>query len=309
MTSSELADRTGTHERYVREWLANQAASGYLDYDARTQRFTLPAEHQPVLADETSPVLLCGLYQIAQTLYADEPQITEAFKTGRGFGWHEHDDRLFAATERFFRPGYNANLVVELDPGARRRRSEAARRRDRRRRRLRPGHLDDRHGARRIRLRASTASTITKARSTPRAKRRNGRRRATACASTSRRATKFPGKDYDFIACFDCIHDMGDPVGAADAHPRGAEAGRHVHDGRAVRERRARRQSQSGRARVLRGIDHAVHAGIALARGRARRWARKPAKRGMRAIFDEAGFSRFRRATETPFNLVFEARP
>lgn len=116
MTSAELAKHTSTSERYVREWLANQAASGYLTYDPNTAAFTLPAEHASMLADENSPVMLCGLYQIAQVLYADEPKISEAFRSGKGFGWHEHDARLFGATERFFRPGYNANLVSSWIP-------------------------------------------------------------------------------------------------------------------------------------------------------------------------------------------------
>jgi hypothetical protein len=116
MTAAELAAATSTHERYVREWLANQAASGYLEYDPAAQTFTLPPEHAIVLADESSPVLLCGLYQIAQTLFADEPAISEAFISGKGVGWHQHDTRLFGATERFFRPGYNANLVASWIP-------------------------------------------------------------------------------------------------------------------------------------------------------------------------------------------------
>lgn len=100
LTSIDLAAKTGTLERYVRKWLANQAASGYLIYDAAKKTFALPAEHAPMLADENSPVLLCGLYQIAQVLYADEPTIAQSFQSGKGVGWHEHDTRLFAATER-----------------------------------------------------------------------------------------------------------------------------------------------------------------------------------------------------------------
>jgi hypothetical protein len=116
LSSSELAARTGTNERYVREWLANQAASGYIDYDPATQRFSLPPERAFMLADETSPLYIHGAFQIVEAMMAAEPQITERFRSGRGFGWHEHDARLFEGVERFFRPGYNANLVASWIP-------------------------------------------------------------------------------------------------------------------------------------------------------------------------------------------------
>ena len=116
MTSEELAQNTQTHERYVREWLANQAAAGYLDYDSATRRFSLPLEHIPLLADDASEVNMCGMFGMGQPLFADEPKITEAFKTGKGVGWDEHDQRLYASTDRIFRNGYAAHLVGEWIP-------------------------------------------------------------------------------------------------------------------------------------------------------------------------------------------------
>src|ERR1700722_238924 len=116
LTSAELAANTGTTERYVREWLANQAASGYLEYDPATQRFSLPAEQGFMLADESSPLYVNGLFQLLQSMIVDEPAIAERFRSGDGFGWHEHDARLFDGCERFFRPGYNANLVGSWIP-------------------------------------------------------------------------------------------------------------------------------------------------------------------------------------------------
>jgi hypothetical protein len=116
LSSQQVADRSGTGERYVREWLANQAAGGYLSYDAETDTVTLPDEHALALADEDSPFYILGVFESISSLYADEDKILEAFPSGTGMGWHEHDHRLFRGTERFFRPGYRAHLVSEWIP-------------------------------------------------------------------------------------------------------------------------------------------------------------------------------------------------
>lgn len=307
MTSAELAERTGTHERYVREWLANQAASGYLEYDAATRRFILPPEHQPVLADESSPVLLCGLYQIAQTLYADEPQISEAFRTGRGFGWHEHDARLFSATERFFRPGYNANLVASWIPAL-----------DGVEAKLRRGaHVAD------VGCGLGT-STIVMAKAYPKSRFVGydyhetsilAAQRAAESAGVSDRvrfevaaATAFPGNGYDFIACFDCIHDMGDPAGAV-GHIRDALApdGTFMMVEPFANDALEDNLNPVGRiyyaASTILCTPASLSQKVGLALGAQAGEAR------LHAIVTGAGFTRFRRATETPFNLVFEARP
>ncbi len=307
MTSEALAEKTGTHERYVREWLANQAASGYLEYDPPTKGFTLPPEHQPVLADESSPVLLCGLYQIAQTLYVDEPHITEAFKTGRGFGWHEHDARLFGATERFFRPGYNANLVANWIPAL-----------DGVEEKLRRGAKVADVGC------GLGTSTIVMAKAFPNSLFTgfdyhdgsiDAARRAAEQAGVSGRvqfqvasAKAFPASGYDFITCFDCIHDMGDPVGAA-IHMRSAlkPGGTLMMVEPFAHDKLEDNFNPVGRVYFAAStilctpssLAQDVGLGLGAQAGEAR----------MRSVFEEAGFSRFRRATETPFNLVFEARP
>jgi SAM-dependent methyltransferase len=116
LTSQEVADRAGVAERSVREWLRNQAAGGYVEYDPETDTYTLPNEQAMALADEDSPVYVLGVYDSIASLYADEDKILEAFKSGGGMGWHEHDPRLFHGTERFFRPGYRAHLVAEWIP-------------------------------------------------------------------------------------------------------------------------------------------------------------------------------------------------
>jgi 2-polyprenyl-3-methyl-5-hydroxy-6-metoxy-1,4-benzoquinol methylase len=116
ITSEELAKLTGTSERYIREWLANQAAGGYLTYDSSSQRYTLPVEHALALANENSPAYAVGGFQIIMSLYRDEPKILEAFMTGKGIAWGEHDKELFEGTERFFKPDYTANLVSSWIP-------------------------------------------------------------------------------------------------------------------------------------------------------------------------------------------------
>ncbi|GAC1587354.1 MAG: class I SAM-dependent methyltransferase [Candidatus Velthaea sp.] len=307
MTSEELARATGTHERYVREWLANQAASGYLEYDPRTQSFILPREHQPVLADETSPVLLCGLYTIAQTMFVDEPKITESFKTGHGFGWHEHDERLFAATERFFRPGYNANLVASWIPA------------------LEGVHEKLRTGAHVADVGCGYGtSTVVMAKAYPNSRFTGfdyhmgsieAARKAASAAGVADRvrfevatAQTFAGNGYDFITCFDCIHDMGDPGGAAE-HIRAALApdGTFMMVEPFAGDTLEDNLNPVGRvfyaASTLLCTPASLAQDVGLALGAQAGEAR------MRAIFTGAGFSVFRRATETPFNLVFEAKP
>src|SRR5205814_8356722 len=116
LTSAELATRTGTAERYVREWLAAQAAAGYVEYQPAAGTYAMTAEQAMVLADDTSPAFMAGGFDIIASMFKDEPKITEAFRTGRGVGWHEHSPCLFRGTERFFRAGYAAHLVPEWIP-------------------------------------------------------------------------------------------------------------------------------------------------------------------------------------------------
>ena len=116
ITSHELATLTGTSERYVKEWLANQAAGGYLAYDASSERYTLPIEQALALTDETSPAYVAGGFQVIMSLFRDEPKISEVFKTGNGIAWGEHDKDLYQGTERFFRPAYAANLISSWIP-------------------------------------------------------------------------------------------------------------------------------------------------------------------------------------------------
>lgn len=116
MSSEQLAELTGVRERYVREWLAAQAAPGFVEYDASEKQFSMSAEQQMALADEDSPVYLASAFELIASAYIDEPRITDAFKRGEGFGWHEHHECLFRGTERFFRTSYRANLISDWLP-------------------------------------------------------------------------------------------------------------------------------------------------------------------------------------------------
>jgi hypothetical protein len=116
VTPSELAKKTHLHERYVREWLSGQAASGYIDYHPEKNAFSLSPEQAMAFAEEGSPAFFAGAFDVVQSTYLDEPKVAEAFRTGKGVGWHEHSKCLFSGTERFFRPGYNANLVANWIP-------------------------------------------------------------------------------------------------------------------------------------------------------------------------------------------------
>ena len=276
MTPAEVAGKTGTCERYVREWLSAQAAGGYLTFDGATEKFTLPDEQALALAVDDSPAFIPGAYQIVASTIIDEPTLREAFKTGNGVGWHEHNCNLFEGTERFFRPGYAANLVSGWIPALEG--VEA---------KLKAGATVADVGC------GHGASTILMAKAFPKSQfigfdyhgpSIEYARAAAQAAGVGDRAKfevaaskDFPGKDYDLVAFFDCLHDMGDPVGAS-AHVRSvAETGRHLDDRRAVRERSNRGKHEPDRPRLLFRLHPHLHAGFTRAGGRPR--ARRPGRR------------------------------
>ena len=116
LTAAELAVRTGTHERYVHEWLNNQAAGGYVDYDPSADAYALPPEHAFVLAEEDSPIYMGAAWEQSAAVWSIAPRLEAAFQSGEGVAWHEHDPRLFGATEAFFKPAYRTHLVNEWLP-------------------------------------------------------------------------------------------------------------------------------------------------------------------------------------------------
>jgi SAM-dependent methyltransferase len=306
MSSAELAQKTGTSERYVREWLYAQAAGGFVTYDATTGRFALPDEHALALAVEDSPAYLPGAYQIIAAVLKDEPRITEAFRTGAGVGWHEHCADLFQGTERFFRPNYAANLVSSWIPaleGVEAKLHAGAKVAD----------VGCGHGA----------STIMMAKAYPKSQFVGFDYHAPSIEHAWRSAEKagvqdrvgfqvawakeFPGKGYDLVAFFDCLHDMGDPAGAA-AHVRQTLASGgtwmivepFAHDRVEENLNPVGRVFYSASTMVCTPASRAQEVGLALGAqaGEAR----------MREVVMQGGFKSFRRASETPFNLVFEAR-
>ncbi len=307
LTSAELAERTATDERYVREWLSSQAASGYVEYDAATERFTLPPEQVMALAQDDSPAFIPGAFQLAAALIKDEPKIAEAFRSGAGVGWHEHDHDLFCGTERFFRPGYVANLLSAWIPAL-----------DGMHERLSAGAFVADVGC------GHGASTLILAQAYPQSRfvgfdyHEDSIHAARAAAASAglgarvsfevARAKDYPGAGYDLVAMFDCLHDMGDPVGAA-AHVLSSLAAEgtwlivepFANDRLEENLNPVGRVFYSASTMVCTPASRDQEVGLALGAqaGEAR----------LREVVEEGGFTRFRRATETPFNLVLEARP
>jgi 2-polyprenyl-3-methyl-5-hydroxy-6-metoxy-1,4-benzoquinol methylase len=306
-TPGELAKRTGTTERYVREWLSCQAAGGYVTYDAASKKFHLSEEQAFAMADENSPAFLPGAFQLALAAAKSEEQLTEKFKTGKGMGWHEHDPELFVGTERFFRPGYAANLISAWIPAM-----EGVDEKLKR-----GGKVAD-VGC------GLGASTIVMAKSYPKSEFvgfdyhdksiETATKRAKDAGVGDRikfqiaKAKDYPGNDYDFVTFFDCLHDMGDPAGAS-AHVKstlkkdGTWMIVEPFAGDALEEN----LNPIGRAfygaSTLLCTPASLDQEVGLALG-----AQAGEKR-LREVVTGGGFSKFRRATQTPFNLVFEARP
>ncbi len=307
LAPAELAERTGTAERYVREWLNAQAAGGFVEYDPDSGRYTLPPEQAVALTDPASPAYLPGFFQIAVGTVLDSPKIVEAARTGAGFGWHEHVHDVHEGCERFFRPGYNANLIAGWLPAL-----------DGVVAKLERGALVADVGC------GHGASTILMAQAYPNSafvgsdyhqgSIETARQRAQTAGVADRvrfevaPAAAYSGTEYDLVTMFDCLHDMGDPAGAA-RHVRGTlkpDGTWMIVEPRAG-DRVEENLNPVGRAyyafSTLLCTPASLAQNVGLALG---------AQAGEARIGDVAaagGFTQFRRAAETPFNLVFEARP
>ncbi len=307
LTSQEVAERAGAAERYVREWLGNQAAGGYVAYDPESDRYTLPDEHALALADEDSPFYILGVYDLIASLYADEDRIIEAFRGGEGMGWHEHDHRLFRGTERFFRPGYRAHLVAEWIPaldGVQEKLQRGAKVAD----------VGCGHGASTIIMAQAFpnsqffgfdyhAASIERAREA--AKEAGVAERITFEVAA---AKDFPGEEYDLVCVFDCLHDMGDPVGAS-AHvlERLGSDGTWMVVEPFANDRLEENLNPVGR--VFYGASTVICTPASLDQEVGLALGAQAGEARLAAVLEEGGFTRVRRATETPFNLILEARP
>ena len=307
MSSAQLAATTQTDERYLCEWLASQAAGGYVTYDQKTNKFSLSEEQAFTLANEESPAYLPGAFELALGSLAAVPRIAEAFRTGAGMGWHEHVDGVFHGCEKFFRPSYAANLVTSWIPslqGVKEKLEAGARVAD--------------VGC------GKGASTLLMAKAFPKSRffgfdyhdksieaaRESAKRNGIADHVTFEvaKAKEFPGKDYDFAAVFDCLHDMGDPIGAA-AHVRQSLA----KDGTwMIVEPFANDQLKDNLnpvGRVYYSFSTLLCTPCSRSQEVALCLGAQAGESRIRDVVTSAGFKRFRRAAETPFNMVYEARP
>jgi len=305
-TPAELADRCGCAERYVREWLCNQAAGGYVTYDARSERFSLTPEQAFCLADDTSPAFIPGGIQLAVSTINDRDTIAERFRTGEAMGWHEHHYDLFEGTERFFRPGYVGNLtaswlpaldgvVAKLNAGAR------------------VADLGCGLGASTIIMAAAYPASTFVGFDYHEASIDAARKRA-ADAGVSDRVSfeidggqDFPGTGYDLVACFDCLHDMGDPVYVA----------RHIRqplddDGTWMvvepYANAALSENLNPVGRIFYGASTTICTPAGLTNG-GLALGNQVSDETWEALLLPAGFTTFRRVAETPFNRIFELRP
>jgi SAM-dependent methyltransferase len=307
MTSEQLAAKTGMNERYLREWLSAQAAGNLVDYDPANKTFHLTNEYALLLAHEDGPAFLPAAYEIMQAMVMDTPRLEEAFRSGEGVGWDEHHPCLFSGTERFFRPAYAAHLVAEwlpaldgvvakLDAGAK------------------VGDIGCGHGA----------STIIMAKAFPKSRfwgfdyhegSIDAARKAAARAGVGDRCTFeiasakiYPGSGYDLVAFFDCLHDMGDPRGAS-AHVRTTLkpdgtwliVEPFAHDLLENNLNPIGRLCYCASTMLCTPASKAQEVGLAL--------GAQAGEKRLREVVTGGGFTRFRRAIETPFNMVFEARP
>jgi SAM-dependent methyltransferase len=306
MTSTELAQRTNTNERYVREWLGNQGAGGYVQFDAKSNKWSLSPEQALCLADPNGPVDMPGAYNIVEATFHALERTLDNFKTGKGMEWGEHHACLFHGTERFFRAGYNANLLASWLPAL----DGVV---DKLKRGAKVADVGCGHGA----------SSILMAKAFPKsefvgydyhgASIRTARERAAAAGATNVQfeeadAVSYTGKGFDLIAFFDCLHDMGDPVGAS-RHARQALKS----DGTAMivepfaNDRVEENLNPVGR--VMYGASSQICVPVSLARKGPALGAQAGEAKLREVVVGGGGFRNFRRATQTPFNLVLEARP
>ncbi len=305
--SKEIAEATGTSERYVREWLAQQAASGYIAYDTATHRYFMTPEQIKLLADETSPLYLHGMFQLMEAAFKSAPEIERRFVTGGGFGWHEHDAGLFEGTERFFKPGYVMNLIDVWLPAL-----------DGVMQKLQAGATAADVGC------GLGATTIIMAKSFPQsqfvgfdyhaASIEMARERAAAQGAPANlkfevaTAKSFPGSGYDLVTNFDCLHDMGDPVGAAEHVYKALDkdgtwmvvepfSGDRVED------------NFTPVGRMFYGASTLLCTPGSLSQEVGAALGAQAGETRIRDVTVQAGFTRFRRATQTPFNIIYEVRP
>lgn len=306
LSASELAERTGTTERYLREWLANQAAGGYVEYDSQSDKYYLSEEQALFLANPNGPMDLPGGYSIVEDLFHVKQRAVENFRSGNGMEWGDHHPCLFQGAERFFRAGYNANLlsswlpaldgvVEKLEAGGR------------------AADVGCGYGVTTILMAQAFPSSQFVGIDYHDGSIETARQHAAEAGVTNASfevadATSYQGSAYDLIAFFDCLHDMADPVGAAGRARQALKP-----DGHCILVEPAAGDRLSDNlnpvSRMFYGASSLICVPVSLARQGPALGAQAGERRLTEVMVDGGGFTRFRRAAETPFNLVFEARP
>jgi SAM-dependent methyltransferase len=301
LTPEELAKKTATHPRMIKEWLAAQAAGGYVTYNPAAGTYMLPEEQALALTDENSPAYIAGFYQVLAGLYKDQEKIIEAFRTGKGLGWGDHHHYLFEGTERSFKPYYVANITTSWIPSLEGVKDKL------RRGGTKIADVGCGHGV----------STILMAKAYPNSDHRLSIEWARKEAEKEglknitfevAGATDYPGDGYDLVTFFDCFHDMGNPAGAA----------KHVlqtlkkKDGTWMMVEPFANDKVEDNLNPIGRLNYAASTVVCVPASLNENGPALGAQAGeerIREIVTSAGFSKFRRATQTPFNLVFEARP
>jgi 2-polyprenyl-3-methyl-5-hydroxy-6-metoxy-1,4-benzoquinol methylase len=307
VTVEELATRTGTVIQYLRPWLANQAAGGYVQYDPVSQSYSMTPEQAAALAIEDSPAFFPGSMQLALGSLRDTTAIEERFRTGAGFGWHEHDASVFEGTERFFRPGYVANLVPTWLPaldGVVAKLTAGASVLD----------VGCGHGASTVLMAGAFEGSTFLGTDYHEGSIRVARRRAAEAAVDARtsfealEADEQPAGEFDLITMFDCLHDLGDPLAAATAARRALKP-----DGTLMVVEPAAGDRLEDNLHPLGRVFYAASTLIctpcSLAQPGAMALGPQAGPTRLAALLRDAGFSRVRIATQSPVNLVLEARP
>lgn len=307
LTSQELADQTGTHERYVREWLNNQAAAGYIEHHGADGTYELSDEAAQLWAEETSPFFVAGAWELIASLWADADRLAEAFRSGAGIAWGDHDHRLYRGVQRIYAPLYRGSLVKEWIPSL-----------DKVEAKLRQGARVADVGC------GYGISTIILAQAYPRstfvgfdahAGSIEAAAKAAAEAGVADRvrfevadAASFGGAGYDLVCFFDALHDMGDPAGVL-AHTRTTLA---EHGTVMVVEPAAGDRVEDN----LNPVGRLYYAGStflctpsSLAQPGALGLGAQAGPERLGQVLTQAGFTQWRTTVTTPFNLVIEARP
>jgi SAM-dependent methyltransferase len=307
LTALELARRTSVSERYVREWLNAQAAGGYVEYDPAAGAYALAPEQTVALTDESSPAYLPGFFQLALGTVIDSPRITDAARGGEGVGWHEHSHDVFEGCERFFRPGYNASLVPSWLPaldGVIEKLEAGARVAD----------IGCGHGSSTILMARAFPASMLVGSDYHEGSIRTARERAQEAGVADRvsfetsLAAAIPGEGYDLVTMFDCLHDMGDPVGASrQVHSMLGADGTWMIVEPMAGDRVEDNLNPVGRA--FYGFSTFLCTPASLSQEVGLALGAQAGEAKIREVVEQGGFTRFRRAAETPFNLVFEARP